>query len=343
MNPGADQEWEPISVFRTLGRRWSLSETEKVLKAIDFKQNGVLSCADDLIEEAKYSANGKTKLDNPEAVATQRTLSREWMVLETQFFVSLEKVLRQSLDTRADICEKVAKLPVPTDSRTNVKILRKEIAALEAKILLEQQRQQIAEALEGPLSSLRCQASSFVGISGFRMDECSGSSFRLSFEHIISGLETRFLFDFETGAVSLSRATCPGPTVWQPVSLSSEAAKFHEQFLKLFVDGHLWDYGNCEPNQLQDRIQEASGWLGRLDVAAIELDHMTKEYAVTIEFPFVKFTYPSGDWTKVCYDGVRHLRDEIFPTSICTSQSEPKFDKVMGASRSLRDIIANAS
>ena len=84
-NPSDDQEFDSATIFTNLSQRNKKATVEKVLEKIDSRQDGVLACADDLLEKAKYQANTKSSLSGKDKSSAQRIVLLEWEKLELEF------------------------------------------------------------------------------------------------------------------------------------------------------------------------------------------------------------------------------------------------------------------
>lgn len=330
--PSADQEWDPVDVFRNLSKIREATKgnpVEKVLASIPPRQNGIIACVDDLLERAKYQASTKPPIPAAAVVkdkdAIQRGIAQEWKVLEEEFLLNVCQVVERTVETATTLCKRAETLKVSLcqnktkPKRNQAEVLENEILDLQQKIRDKRDELKLLEASEAPSSALHCQASSHLGLFGFRLDCYTGNSLQLSFEHVVEGVESCFAFDLKTASLTASRITGATSSCQNPIPANHVAAKFHQYFLKTMLsNGTIIPLlPQVEPLELQETILALSRWLGRLDLAALDLAVISKRSSVTLDLPQVSIAFPNGLLIRASYDNDRnHLKQCFLPSQV---------------------------
>jgi hypothetical protein len=327
--PGLDQEWESADVFRNLAKRRTKSPIQYVLESIESCHNGILACMDDLKVKAKYSANTKSntkfKLPAKEIRLAQQIVSREWKQLEVEFLGDLTQVIERTMERVTSLSNRAKDLKLPssmskTKQRSCMGSLQSKISDLEEKIRQQRALLELTEAAEAPFAAVHCQATSHLGVCGFRLDEYTGDSLQLSYEHLVEGIESRFVFDLNIGSLTGSRIADAPNSSQQLISTDHVAGHFHEHFLKALVNGTHPFMQKLEPLELQESILALSRWLGRLDLAAKDLEIVAERSSVVLELPTVKFALSGGLHIQVSYDQSESSAGSFLPSTVLVTQ-----------------------
>ena len=312
-DPASDQSWEAKDVFQNLveSKPKAKSPLHPLLESLWPRLDGVLTCIDDLKEQAKFCAstksNTKFKLPASEAPYARRIAFQEWKGLETEFLLELSQAVQRNAEHAAHLVQRADAFlrGMKTQPETKVKGRRRQQQQLEAEIAslekgIEQQKTLalFQEAAEAPYAVLRCQATSLIGICGFRLDDYTGACLQLAFEHPIAGVESRFLFDITEGVWSASYVS--DAFVSRPDLLPSShvGAIFHENIAKGSFENPNGILRLLEGQELQEAIMLLSRWLGLLDGATQELADVSTEHLVAIEWPVVAVSMGSESWNE---------------------------------------------
>jgi hypothetical protein len=253
---------------------------------------------DDLMDKAKYLSQNKSTLKAKNESGARKLASIEWMELEIDFVQDLNKVLGSVFGKAAALSQRTNILKLPESSkqakeRSVSKSIEREITGLQECIRQEQEDVRLAGASEAPFSVLKCQAT--FGISGFRLDKFTGDALQLSFEHVVHGIESTFVFDLKTESVTASRRTV-ADSVQQPIPTNHIAARFHQYFLEQLVSGSIPLLQELQLAELQDSILTLSRWLGRIDLATcgLYLAANAGTASIVVEMPLVRLELPGG-------------------------------------------------
>ena len=313
--PLEDQEWNLSDVFLNFSKASSNARgLEALLKHIDSRQDGVIACMDDLMHQAKYLSVSKPKIAAMSEKEARKCAIQEWKELETRLMKDLTKVLGTTLGKAAAVSQRSKIIDLP-ESTQKVKAkclpnsIEREIKGLEQAIGKEQKQIQYLEALNAPYSALHCQTA--FGISGFRLDEYTGDKFQLSFEHVVDGIESRFVFDLTNGD---STASCQNITSnhQHPIPSDHISAKYHSYFLQQLVNGNIPLLKELQLDDLQESILVLSRWLGNLDLSTAALYHATNKFSekvVSIEadMPVMNIKFNEDERIRMTFDQTQNF------------------------------------
>lgn len=269
-----------------------------MLASIDCKQNGVVACTDDFSAKTRYLSQNKFKLRAKNEACARKLACTELKHLEIDFINDLNKVLGAVFGKAAALSQRAKIMNLPDSSKRARKrraaaCIQREISALQESIQREQEVLDTADAAKAPYSVLQCQAT--FGISGFRLDEFNGETLNLSFEHVVQGFESTFVFDLAKASVKASWRNVKVSSQ-QPIPASHLAARFHEFFMKQLMSGSLSLLQDLQVSELQESILTLSRWLGRLDLATcgLYLAAKTCKASISVEMPVVRLGLPGG-------------------------------------------------
>jgi hypothetical protein len=227
----------------------------QLLQQVDARQNGILACADDLQERAKYLAMSKSSL-SPNQPRIEWNES-----LEVPFVQDLQQLLQKALGKAAALKErcKLFALPKPTTKR-----LEDEIIRLQHQVQTQTtQLSTLRKAIAAPQSSLACQA--LARICHVGLQDYSSDHHQLAWmcDTCIDGVSIRFdcLDQQLVSATRVSRLHQHEDLI----SPSHVAVAMHER---------LWTH-QCSrlPTHptLHETLATRTQWLGRLDVLFSQL------------------------------------------------------------------------
>jgi hypothetical protein len=290
-----------------------------MLKAINIGHDGVRACLDDLIEDVKHLANSKQRLPNEDSRVARSLLSREWTEIETNFLMELTKTLDRSAVHAISLSKEVSKskkalLETARPRKTSVTSLQREINELEDKIRRQRAILETTEAAQAPSAAVLCQASSHIGLCGFRMEEYTGLTLQLSFEHAVGGVESKFQFDLQTNSISASLAEVDTKSD-SLVPVGHEATKFQRHFLMSIVDNASHLSEELEVLDLREQILTLSSWLGRLDTTTIDLFKAAENSLLKINMPSVSVSFSNGMVLDVTYED-RGVNESFVPSKV---------------------------
>lgn len=289
-----------------------------MLVSVDSRQNGILACVDDLLEQAKYHANNKSKIPAKSMMIAGQVVAKEWKELELEFFNNLTQTMEQETFSLDEELEGI-KLPAPRSNVSHLKkTTEKEVADLRLKISKQREALEVSEAVEAPFSALHCQASSHLGLCGFRIDGYTGDRLELSYEHIIEGIESRFVFDLQNLSFEASRITSAMTSCQGMISVNQFAAEFHQYFLKTIVDSPTSSMHGSQPLELHETILILSRRLSQLDLATADLIAVSKSATVRLDLPCVEVTCPSGLVIRAKYEQHESPAKGFLPTKVWT-------------------------
>jgi hypothetical protein len=308
-DPSSDQAWEAKDVFQSLAEsteptKQRTDTTSGMLRSIVPRLDGVIACFDDLKEQARFSAstksNTKFMLPSSKAPLARKLAVREWTDMEIEFLLELsvtlernnERAMKLLHDADTLLNSKATPQAISTPKTTRKK-LENEIYMLEKHIDRHKEFKRIHEALDAPYAALQCQATSHIGVCGFRLDEFTGTCLQLSYEHPIAGVESQFCFDLVQGtwkASYISDAFISSPNL---LPATHPAAKFHEKLAKCCFEEHDDLLRRLKDLELQEAIMLLSRWLGLLDVAMNDLADIAAECPIAVEWPVVSVSVPS--------------------------------------------------
>jgi hypothetical protein len=318
-----DQEWGPADVFRNLAR--PTNPIQNVLQCLDSCQNGIVACLDDLLEKAKYQANTKSKVSVKHSLTAQKIVACEWKKLELEFLGDLTQAIERTIGEAASLSRRAIALTtqsceVKLKPRQRAQSLRHDISDLEEKIRQQREVLVLSEAAQAPFSVLHCQASSHLGICGFRLDEYTGHSLQLSFEHVVEGIESRCVFDLEAGSVAVFRMLDgTTPCKQQPVPASHVAAEFHQHFLNLLVDGKFPVM--LQTFDLQETILTLSRWLGSLDLATRDLAAVAEKSTIQYAWPTIECSPRDDLHIAISYDYGKEPSEVFLPSKVYVTRN----------------------
>lgn len=308
------------------------SRISSLLESIGPRLEGVLSCFEDLNEQARFCAstksNTKFKLPATEAPHARKLALREWMDMETEFLLELSEALQRNTERAVQLLQNAGivvneAMLLPISIKNRRKQLESEISLLEKQIKQHEEFMPIQEALDAPYAALRCQATSHIGVCGFRLDEYTGTCLQLSYEHPIAGVESQFCFDLTQGTWKASYISDAFISSSNLLSSIHPAAKFHEKLAKCCFDDQNGLLHRLQGVELQEAVMLLSRWLGLLDVAMKDLIDVSADYPVTVEWPVVSVAVPSelseNKILRLTYDP--KATQKIRPTTAVLSRS----------------------
>lgn len=312
-DPSSDRGWEAIDIFQNLSRlKPRINPLKSLLHAIMPQLDGIMSCLDDLKEQARFCAstnsNTKFKLPATEVRYARRLAMQEWKELESEFLIDLAEVLNRNVTKVATVLHQASAFlerprSRPVSKKQNERIqLEREIAQLEHQIDSSLKLAKLQEAASAPLAALNCQATSHIGVCGFRLDEYTGSCLQLAYEHPIAGVESQFVFDLTDAswkAFYVSDAFISSPNL---IPAHHAAAKFHNKLaIACFADptGLLQELQHLD---VREAIMLLSRWLGLLDSATQELAEVAANHPIVIDWPHVTVVISSECTLDLCYD-----------------------------------------
>ena len=192
-DPSCDQSWETRDVFQNLAER-QRGPVSQLLGAIDRRLGGIVSCVDDLSEQARFCASTKSstkfKLPTQKAAYARSIAYREWMELEVEFLSELSQTLDRNVEGVRELLRK-AEVTVPTGGmnpeelayqetrKSTRRQLERHIATLEAQINEQSESTKKLEALAAPHAALQCQAASVRSCCSFLTTHGWGGEFTL--------------------------------------------------------------------------------------------------------------------------------------------------------------------
>jgi hypothetical protein len=289
-----------------------------------------MSCADDLKEQAQFCAstksNTKFKLPATEVRYARHLARKEWKELESEFMIDLAEVVERNvtrlttfLQQASTFLEKQTNRRVSNQRREKTKQLEREIAQLERQIDSSLTLGKLEEAASAPLAALFCQATSHIGVCGFRLDEYTGSCLQLSYEHPVAGVESQFLFDLTDAswkALYVSDAFISSPNL---IPANHTAAKFHKKLASAcFADsnGLLQELQELD---VREAIMLLSRWLGLLDSATQELADVAASHPIVIDWPHVRVSISLERSLVLSYDNT--VYKNLRPTKAVVSNA----------------------
>jgi len=366
-DPSADQTFDPRDVFSALVKRDTnepcfkakRSGLAEIINSVSPRWDGVLSCLEDLKEQVRFCANTRsnTKFRLPasqEAFARQMVI-REWKELEMEFFLELSQALERNTEqaralwhTANNLLDGLKGILAPPKhddaqgvqhSKVTAKELEEEIVKLEEEIQEQQKLAHIREAAEAPYAALLCQASSHIGVCGFRLDDYDGTTLQIAYEHPIAGVESHFTHDMTQGlwsATYVSDAFISSPEL---LPASHPAAKFHEKVAMICFADENRLLQQVRDVDLSDAVLTLSLWLGRLDAATHELLNVSNKHAVTFDWPVLNVQLSDSATLALRYDD-ESVCQTIRPTSAVATLDHQQTD--MDTSATIRSMIERA-
>ncbi len=314
LDPSCDQGWEAKDIFQNLAeKRPSSNHLQSLLAKIGPHFDGILSCLDDLKEQARFCASTKSstkfKLPTSEVRYARHLATQEWKDIELEFLLELSEALERNAERAAALVQKAAfVLDKPNPSiiskakKNPKKQIQREIAQLKQQIEDQKNLAKMQEAAEAPYAALHCQATSYIGVCGFRLDEYSGTCLQLSYEHPIAGVESRFVFDLDDAswrASYVSDAFISSPNL---LPANHTAAKFHEKMAKACYedsDGLLYE---LQQSEVRDAVMLLSRWLGLLDIVTQELIDVSEDHQIAVIWPMVLVSISSECSLELLFD-----------------------------------------
>lgn len=295
-DPTLDQTWPAKDVFQNLAERKpkAKSRVSTLLEALGPQFDGVLSCIEDLKEQATFCASTKFQLPASEAPYARKLAVREWKEMETEFLLELSQALERNADRAMQILQnagsflkRIKTQPDNSKPKAPTQELEQEVLSLEKQVKKYEELARVQEAADAPFASLRCQATSLIGICGFRLDQYTGTCLQLSYEHPIAGVESQFLVEMAQNTWNASYVTDAFVSSPNLLPAAHVAAKFHESIAKHSFEDPNGILQLVEGQPVQEAVMLLSRWLGLLDAAAQDLANVSPEYSVTLEWPML--------------------------------------------------------
>ena len=293
-DPASDQEWELADLLWNLcDKNDQKMRLEPLLRDINFRFEGVRACLDDLLENVKHRAKMKPTISE-DSIGARQQFSREWKEMEIKFLNDLSRNLSKSSNT----AESLLKVSVTREQRIDPQSkhtstsLKRDIEFLKKKIKLESDLLAKREATEAPHAAVLCQATSHIGLCGFRIEAYTGGSLHLSFEHAVGWIQSNFVFDLQNQSVSVSTAETNNGIADPSAPISVDAMYFQRHFLKELVDNPTHLSTELENLVLDEQVLMLSKWLGRLDKTTLDICEASKHCSLNInELPSITMSF----------------------------------------------------